>query len=196
MSDTNAQKESKILPRKFPKTSVCAQIRYKMKSYKDYKFPDKTTLTHWTEDIWHETITMLKPYGEEKSKCKSCKKSFRYTKPKFGEIKNIACSFDCAKVLGFTGKFDISKYMLTHESKNKTKEHNICPKCGGKARGRGYSHTEDCPETLAKKKANKNNKSLICPECGGKKRGRGYTHKEKCKLSCSWIIDSKQKPIP
>lgn len=62
-------------------------------------------------------------------------------------------------------------------SKKEKKVTETCSACGGPARGRGFTHTEDCPE-LGKK-----TEKDVCPECGGPSQGRGFKHlKPDCSL--------------
>lgn len=60
---------------------------------------------------------------------------------------------------------------------------DVCQKCGGPAKGRGYKHVEGCElSTKAKLAAAKAEKGTpaTCPDCGGPARGRGYTHAATC----------------
>jgi hypothetical protein len=56
---------------------------------------------------------------------------------------------------------------------NRTVE--TCPQCGGSKRGKGYSHTDECPS-----KQKPSTTTETCPKCGGSKRGRGFSHADGC----------------
>lgn len=66
-------------------------------------------------------------------------------------------------------------------------EVKTCEKCGGPARGRGFAHTDDCPEVLAK------TSKKTCPECGGPAKGRGFKHEENCSLKTQPYVPKAQR---
>jgi len=79
---------------------------------------------------------------------------------------------------------DISKL----PKRSTTVEKKVCPECGGPAKGRGYTHTEECTAN----KANAGPKSC-CAECGGPSHGRGFKHKKGCSQKCQpYVPKSKQ----
>jgi len=57
----------------------------------------------------------------------------------------------------------------------------VCEHCGGPARGKGWTHTEDCarPRPVAKVKEPKAARPA-CEVCGGPASGRGWVHVEGC----------------
>lgn len=173
---TTTQKKSEILPSKRPAGNVYAQINCKSKR------------SSVAGDFTYTRITLLDTIGDEVFKCENCGKQQYYTKPIFGNIEKIACSSKCAKEMGFFGKLDLSRYSCSSDKSSKTKTRKTaggtCSKCGGKKRGRGYSHTEDCTENSINKKISEN-KPLFCPKCNGKRRGRGYSHTSDCESRCA-----------
>ena len=75
------------------------------------------------------------------------------------------------------------KIVITNDKSDKKSNDTLecCPVCGGKRKGRGYSHIESCSAATSSTKIEKK----VCSQCGGAaKRGRGsagkFVHKPDC----------------
>ncbi len=110
--------------------------------------------------------------------CLVCEKPLKIHRDKLYEIIDVFCDEKCL-AQGYESIEVSSSDVVATKS-----QRGVCEKCGGKSRGRGWSHNEGCPELAEVKPSRK------CEECGGGAKGRGFRHVE----GCSKKISQPQKP--
>ena len=93
--------------------------------------------------------------GEVSGICAGTNTPVNYKKPNFYPVSSVALNFDAARKAGwFVQKIMPKAQVVTRVAKEETIDKpiikvdkpEVCPKCGGKRRGRGYTHTVDCTE--------------------------------------------------
>lgn len=90
---------------------------------------------------------------------------------------DFACSFDCAKKLGWFEPIKLHPNELIESApKRTTDKPSHCPECHGPStRGKGWKHTDTCKLNSTKKTTRP-----PCESCGGEPLGRGFNHKDSC----------------
>jgi hypothetical protein len=118
--------------------------------------------------------------------CEACEATIRIAKkPKHAEL--YWCDQECYDKAPFYGFSPVPKF--DENSKRRASfEKKVCPTCGGPAKGRGFTHTEDCVSsqlTVGPKSS--------CTECGGPSHGRGFKHKANCSQKCQPYVPKAQR---
>jgi hypothetical protein len=135
------------------------------------------------------------PQGIGMGQCANCGKDLRFDPEKFETVVEVACSTECAKEAGF---YPEREAWVEPEEREKRGPKETCPSCGGPARGRGFTHTEDCEaknhkvedapsednhtdmDIPDKPKPEPKPPRENCPVCGGPPWKRGWKHTDDC----------------
>lgn len=155
-------------------------------------------------------VSCLKPGGNQQGICINCNTTLNYY-PTYETIqtldnqgcrsKALACSFKCAQKAGwfppikFKEPKEPNEPTLTTEAPtlntqtmptpNKEPKPN-CLICNGPPKGRGHTHTNECPKNTTKKAAQCKARQEVkpnCPECNGTPARRGWTHTNECQYN-------------
>lgn len=150
----------------------------------------------------HPQTCMATPYNGKADKitmpCCGCGIPVEVNQNKLYPWLRLACSSECESSLLTEQDLSVVAALAVPAVEKKTARTDTCPSCKGIPLGRGYKHTEDCPDSTANKlKVRTTDKPATCPDCGGPStRGRGWVHTATCARKTAVKVSTKEPFCP